>query len=154
MKKIVLLMFVMLFSTSLVVGAALYESKANAISSLQADKIVREANIDKTLLDVTYTTNKICDIDYDTEIPSCHVCFSYVANGINVDDCVGVFENSATEEIDAQIKNAILERIDIIYPKESYTYEELSLVNRVISIKTEKTAVIIEEPKTPEGEII
>jgi len=105
-----------------IVSAVVLGDYQTALSYLRTVKSDRETNITSSVNNLKYATDKICVLDYDTELPKCYVIVNYTMNGESKQIAVFLNENSTLAEDNAMVKNSITQRLQRDYPKEPVEY--------------------------------
>lgn len=133
MKKIILglIVFLLIGCTALAITLS---NKEEALTYFRNYKDTRESNIEKAVATIIYTSDKECNIDYETEEIRCNVCFVFTAEGKDNDMCVGLKENSTQEEDDQRAINHVKEEIKYLYPMENVKYTKRAMKDRVIQV--------------------
>ena len=129
-KQIMIIMLALLLVGSTI--AISFSNKENLIDAFMTYKAQRENTIKSIALEITYTSDKSCWMDYDVEALLCEVCFDYKYSEKTYEKCLGVPHDFTSQETDNIIKDYVENEIRDLYPIESYTYTEEGYNGRVL----------------------
>jgi len=125
-KKLTKIVMVLLCLFAVSTLAILISNKTEAYSYFETMKIERETEISNALQSVVYTTDKLCEIDYDSEIPVCTACYEFrliCGNEIILGEgCAYLDEGSSTGEDGIKIISEIKEQISWRCPQTKVEY--------------------------------
>ena len=128
---IILIIGILLVGTVIAVS---FNSREELLDYFTSYKQQRESEINKLILTITYTSDKVCKIDYNSEKIYCEVCFSYVGDD-DAEECMTVSEESSVNEIDVLVKEFVRNELRQTYPIEEMEYTKENMDNRKITIK-------------------
>lgn len=127
-KKLIIIGSILLLLVSMGFATQYFITKTEALNYFSTYKTSRESDIQddiKIAMTLTYSKDKICTIDYNTEEISCEICYTYEQpNNFNLtgEDCVGVSEDSTQKEEKVLIEQSIAKRIRDNYPIEEIQF--------------------------------
>lgn len=136
MKRITIFIMLGIFLLGGVIGVTLAD-KDSAIALWESNKITRDNEINNTLANIIFTTDKVCIVEDPID---CGVCYEITIINETINDCMGLPEGTSLDEdnliIDEQIRNLI----ESIIPEIRVDYVERTMLNdtREIRIKDVK----------------
>ena len=135
MRKIILIIGLLMMMTF--VQGTSFLTKEDAISYFTDYKATREVEINKTVSTITYTSDKVCSIDYYSEKISCKICFDYLINGNMENSCVFVKEDSSLKEDEERIQEFVITATKeaTLIEKVEYVEREMKDITKDIGLK-------------------
>ncbi len=134
-KRIELLALLVFFLLAVtVVSAVNYigNTKAEIQQQLKDDKL----ELNNVMKNVTYTSDELCYLDFDTEeVYRCEVCFS-VSNSTNIllESCIDTDETAKVNEVDNAVKDYIKFELEQKAKQNQYIYKKASFINKTMTV--------------------
>lgn len=121
----------------------------SALSALKSNKVIGDAAIPAAVSSYKYTTDKVCQLDYDSEeVNACEVCISYTLDSQNQTECLQLEYNTTLEQDEEFIYDHISERVRNHY-EDTFEFTERSMKDTSKNIAT----ISVKRPE-PEPEVV
>ncbi len=129
-KQMMILMLGLLLVGSVI--AISFNNKEDLINAFLTYKEQREGTITAIASEITYTSDKKCVMDYNSEVLVCEICISYEYDASVFDNCISVDPDYNSSQVDDRIRDYVRKQIRNRYPIETYTYTEEGYNGRVL----------------------
>lgn len=131
-----------LLAIATVTSIAMFSNKEDALADFRTKKHAREATINETVTTITYTTDKDCTINYETEEFKCKQCFEFVLNNETIDRCIYLPEDGNATSDEASVKATVRNEIEERIPKERVSYTARSSKGKNVSLEKKSKEVV------------
>lgn len=133
MNKILITILVIFLLVGTVIGTN-FATKGEALSFFDTSKTERESDVKDVISSITFTTDKICEIEYYSERIQCKVCYEYTIERITRPACVTLQEGSTLAEDQEIINEMVNIEIESRYPIDPVTYKERDMEGDSLTI--------------------
>lgn len=123
------LVLMVIFVTSVTLS-----SKEEVINTVRSLKIGIGNSISEATNTLTYTSDKECIIDFDSEEFVCNICFSYNYNSVTFDDCIPVPEETTENEDRDLIIGYVSDHVYSHESQREYKYIKRSLKGKKLIV--------------------
>lgn len=140
-KKIIIFIFMI---GILLIGSVLaitFDSKEDMLEYFKDYKKNRERDINNMVFSIKYTTDKECEINYESEEINCGICFEYFLNtdeDRKTENCIALDEESTIEQDDNIVKDYVKRVIETETPIEEIKYIKQAMKDRQMQLSLKK----------------